>query len=103
MSGETGSADQMWTAATRSAPIVIQAVLAVLAVATWLWNESPAINHEPRAALLAGTASSVVLAAAVAAALYRRKSVAMRAIGLSTAASAAIVLIGAIPYAFWLL
>lgn len=98
--------DRVWSVATRSSPIVIQFVLAVLLVATWLLGRWPLISNivdAPRAEVLVATGIAVVISVGVAAALFRRDSSMARGIGLSTAASAAVVLIGAIPYACWLL
>jgi hypothetical protein len=98
--------DRVWSVATRSSPIVIQFVLGMLLVATWLLGRWPLISSTvdaPRAELLAATGIAVVISVGVAAALFRRHSSMARGIGLSTAASAAVVLIGAIPYACWLL
>jgi hypothetical protein len=98
--------DRVWSVATRSSPIVIQFVLAVLLVATWLLGRWPLISNivdAPRAEVLVATGIAVVISVGVAAALFRRDSSIARGIGLSTAASAAVVLIGAIPYACWLL
>jgi hypothetical protein len=99
--------ERVWSAATRSSPIVIQFVLGVLLIATWLLGSWSRTGHDgahaPRLALLVATGITVVISVGVAAALIRRDSSTARGIGLSTAASAAIVVIGAIPYAFWLL
>ncbi|WP_319449904.1 MULTISPECIES: hypothetical protein [unclassified Mycobacterium] len=97
---------RVWSIATRSSPVVIQFVLGVLLVATWLlgrWSLFSGAADAPRAEVLAATGIAVVLSVGVAAALFRRDSSMARGIGLSTAASAAVVLIGAIPYACWLL
>jgi hypothetical protein len=78
----------------------------VLLVATWLLGRWPLISNTvdaPRAEVLAAIGIAVVISVVVAAALFRRDSSIARGIGLSTAASAAVVLIGAIPYACWLL
>jgi dUTPase len=78
----------------------------VLLVATWLLGRWPLISNivdAPRAEVLVATGIAVVISVGVAAALFRRDSSIARGIGLSTAASAAVVLIGAIPYACWLL
>jgi dUTPase len=78
----------------------------VLLVATWLLGRWPLISNivdAPRAEVLVATGIAVVISVGVAAALFRQDSSMARGIGLSTAASAAVVLIGAIPYACWLL
>jgi hypothetical protein len=98
--------DRVWSVATRSSPVVIQFVLSVLLVATWLlgrWSLLSDTVDAPRAEVLAATGIAVIISVGVAAALFRRDSSLARGIGLSTAASAAVVLIGAIPYACWLL
>jgi hypothetical protein len=78
----------------------------VLLVATWLLGRWPLISNTadaPRTEVLVATGIAVVVSVGVAAALFRRDSAMARGFGLSTAASAAVVLIGAIPYACWLL
>jgi hypothetical protein len=98
--------DRVWSVATRSSPVVIQFVLGVLLVATWLlgrWSLLSDTVDAPRAEVLAATGIAVIISVGVAAALFRRDSSMAWGIGLSTAASAAVVLIGAIPYACWLL
>lgn len=99
--------ERVWSVATRSSPIVIQLVLGVLLIAMWLLGNWSSTGHDDahaaRLALLVATGITVVISLIVAAALLRRDSSTTRGIGLSTAASAAVTLIGAIPYAFWLL
>jgi hypothetical protein len=99
--------ERVWTVATRSSPIVIQFVLCALLIATWLLGRWPPMSPDtadaPRWALVVATGITVVISLIVAAALFRRGSSTSRGIGLSTAASAAVTLIGAISYAFWLL
>ncbi|MDT7758296.1 MAG: hypothetical protein QOH27_4194 [Mycobacterium sp.] len=98
--------DRVWSVATRSSPVVIQFVLGVLLVATWLLRRWPLVSNTvdaPRAEVLVATGIAVAISVGVAVALFRRDSSMARGIGLSTAASAAVVLIGAIPYACWLL
>jgi dUTPase len=78
----------------------------VLLVATWLLRRWPLVSNTvdaPRAEVLVATGIAVAISVGVAVALFRRDSSMARGIGLSTAASAAVVLIGAIPYACWLL
>ena len=97
--------ERVWSVATRSAPIAVQFVLGVLLITSWLLNKW-ALSHvafdAQRVALLAGTGVAVVISLAIATALLRRGSSTARGLGLSTAACAIVVLIGAIPYAFWL-
>jgi hypothetical protein len=92
--------DRAWTVATRSAPVVIQVVLGLLLVSTWLLGRW---SLAPRSAVLAATGIAMVVSLVVAAGLLGRGSPTARGLGLSAAACAAIVLIGAVPYAFWLL
>lgn len=98
--------DRTWTVATRSTPVVIQVILGLLLVSTWLldrWSLVGDAAHASRVAVLGATGIAVVLSLGTAVGLLARDSAAARGIGLSTAACAAIVLIGALTYAFWLL
>lgn len=98
--------DETWTVATRSAPVVFQLILALLLVSTWLLSRWAVVNDaaDPsRTAVLGATGIAVVVSLVVAITLLRGPSPRARGLGLSAAACAAIVLIGAVPYAFWLL
>lgn len=97
--------DRTWTVATRSAPVVIQVILGLLLISTWLlgrWSVVADAEHAPRVAVLGATGIAVVFSLGVAVGLLFRDAGAARGVGLSTAACAAIVLIGAVTYAFWL-
>ena len=98
--------DRTWTVATRSAPVVVQVILGLLLISTWLldrWSLVGDAAHASRVAVLGATGIAVVLSFGAAVGLLVRDSAAARGIGLSTAACAAIVLIGGLAYAFWLL
>jgi hypothetical protein len=62
----------------------------------------PNTSAATRATLLIAVGIAVVISLPVAAALFMRSSSTTRGIGLGTAASATIVLIGGVVYAFWL-
>ena len=99
--------DRVWSVATRSSPVVIQLVIGTLLIATWLLGRWSFVSADatdgPRSAVLGATGITVAISLIVAGALVRRSSSTARGLGLSTAACAAVALIGAIPYAFWLL
>jgi hypothetical protein len=98
--------DRTWTVATRSAPVVVQVILGLLLISTWLlgrWSLVADAAHASRVAVLGATGIAVVLSLGAAVGLFDRESAVARGLGLSTAACAAIVLIGAVAYAFWLL
>lgn len=98
--------ERTWSAATRSSPIVFQFVLCVLLVTTWLrgrWSLIHQTADPPRTALLLATAITVVSSLVVASSLHRQTSVTTSAIGISTAGSAAVILMGAVSYALWVL
>jgi hypothetical protein len=95
-----------WSVATRSAPFVIQLVLGVLMIAMWLVGKWSIVERDTRAgdhaSLLIATGITVVIALLAGGALLSRQSTTTRAIGLSVAASALVVLIGGVGYAFYL-
>jgi hypothetical protein len=99
--------ERTWSVATRSSPIVIQLVIAVALLATWLlgrWSVSGDVfTHSLGAAVLVAVGLTAIGSFNVAAALFLRDSATARGVGLSAAACAAVALIGAIPYAIWLL
>ena len=98
--------DHTWTVAARSAPVVVQVILGLLLISTWLlgqWSLVADAAHASRVAVLGATGIAVVLSLGVAVGLLVRGSAAAKGLGLSTAACAAVVLIGAATYAFWLL
>ena len=101
-----GFDDRTWTVATRSAPVVIQVILGLLLISIWLlgrWSVVADTEHAPRVAVLGATGIAVVFSLGAAVGLLFRDTAAAKGIGLSAAACAAIVLIGAVTYAFWLL
>lgn len=92
----------MWTAAARASVLVMQLVPGALLITVWLLgkvgfhnNNSHADQH---AQLLTGTGIVVAISLAVAGALLRRTSPTAQGIGLSTATSAVLLLIGAVVY-----
>jgi hypothetical protein len=114
MNGETVSSppatrrldQRVWAVATWSIPFVIQLVTGAVLIAMWLigkWTPlQPNTSAETRSTLLIGIGIAVVIFLAVAAALVTRPSSTTRGVGLGTAASAAIILIGGVVYAFWI-
>lgn len=97
---------RVWTVATWSTPFVIQLVTGAVLIAWWLigrWTPiQPNTSAGTRETLLTAIGIAVVVFMAVAAALVTRRSSTTRGIGLGTAASAAIILIGGVIYAFWI-
>jgi hypothetical protein len=99
--------ERAWSAATRSAPITIQLVLGVLLITMWLLGKSSFLAHDTRAGeratLLVAIGITALIGLLAGGALVTRGSSTARGIGLSVAASAAVVLIGGAGYAFWIL
>ena len=114
MNGETVSSppatrrldQRVWAVATWTIPVVVQLVTGAVLVAMWLIGRWTALQPDSsagtRSTLLIAVGIAVVIFLAVAAALVRRASSTTRGIGLGTAASAAIILIGGVVYAFWI-
>lgn len=102
---ESPANERMWTVATWALPFVIQVVLGVLLISMWLLGKSGLHNDTfagQRTVLLFATAIAVMIALVAAAAVFTRASSTARGIGLGTAASAAVVAIRAVVYAFWI-
>ena len=97
---------RVWTVATWSIPFVVQLVTGAVLIAMWLigkWTPlQPNTSAGTRSTLLTAIGIAVGIFLVVAAALVTRSSSTTRGVGLGTAASAAIVLIGGVVYAFWL-
>lgn len=102
-----------WTAATWAAPFTFQLVLGAMFIVLWLLGKMPPFTRydvethsshvSERVWLLVGAALTALLAVPVSGVLLRSQSSRVRATALSIAGSAAVVLVGAIIYAFWLL
>lgn len=102
-----------WTAATWAAPFTVQLVLGAMFIVLWLLGKAPpftSYNVEThstsvgeRAWLLTGATVTALVSALVSGLLLSSQSSRARVAALSTAGSAAVVLVGAIVYAFWFL
>ena len=90
-----------WSAATWSAPLMTQLVLALIIATSWLLGKS----FPGSGAVLFGVSAAAVfvLCAAVAVVLVRSPSSRVRGLALSTAGSYAVVLVGGAIYGFWIL
>ncbi len=90
--------------ATWSAPFVIQLVLAALLILMWLLGKWPFATHSAyggeRAWLITATAITTLVSLAISGVLLASRSSRRRGLALSVAGSAAVVLIGAVIYAF---
>jgi hypothetical protein len=103
---------QVWSVATRSAPLAIQLTFVVLAVATWLLGKwSSAQQHATgmnaydtmagtRVTLLAATAVAVAISMIGGWILLTRESSTARGVGIGLTGSALVTLIGAVIYAY---
>lgn len=102
-----------WSAATWAAPFTVQVVLGAMFIVLWLIGKTPpftSYNVEThstaigeRAWLLTGAAITALVSVLVSGLFLSSRSSRARVAGLSIAGSAAVVLVGAIVYAFWFL
>ena len=95
--------ERMWAVATWALPFATQLVFGVLLASMWLLGRAGFHDDTfsgQRTVLLLATAAAVVIALVVGAAAFTRASSTARGIGLGAAASAAVVAIGAVVYAF---
>lgn len=96
--------ERVWSAATWSAPIVIQLVFSGMFVAMWLLGKAGLHNDTPagqRTTFLIAMGLAVVISLVTASLLWRRTSPKTKGVGLAAAGSAAVVLIGGLAYAYW--
>lgn len=90
-----------WRTATRSAPLVVQVVLAPVIGLGWLWfNGGPlsygtALSYLATAALIVPTAAALVIGAA----LLRAESPRRRGVGLAVCGSGVVMFISGLAYA----
>ncbi|WP_445167508.1 hypothetical protein ACTXG7_27540 [Mycolicibacterium sp. Dal123E01] len=99
------SPTRFWVVSTRALPIMVQPVLGVLLTAMWLLGKAGIRNDTfegLRTTLLLAAGITILVSLTVAGVLFTRKSPTARGVGLSAAASAAVVAIGAVTYAVWL-
>jgi hypothetical protein len=97
-----------WSTATWTSPLVVQLVLGAMIIALWLSRKVPSYLTTSSYSggpgwFLAVTAVTVFVSVSIGGLLFRSRSSRIRGIGLSITGSAAIVLIGAIAYAFWII
>lgn len=94
--------ERVWSVSARSSLLVIPLVVGVLLFAMWLLEKWFVTQSGERATLLFATAIAVAISLVVGGALFSSESSTTRGIGLSLMASAAVVLIGGVGFAFWL-
>jgi hypothetical protein len=96
---------QAWRTATWSAPFVVQLVFAALLILMWLLGKWPFEKHDTfkaeGALFLTATAIAALGSLAISGVLLTSRSSRGRGLAVSLAGSAAVVLIGAVVYDFW--
>jgi len=86
---------ETWRVATWAVPITVEIVIAVMIVILWLLSKTPAFPRLERGWLLTGAGLAALVSLAAAGFLMRASSSRRRGLGLSVAASACIVAVGA--------
>jgi hypothetical protein len=104
---------RVWATATWATPFSVQLVLGAMFIALWLLGKVPpfttynVVTHSTyvgeRAWLLTGAVITALVSIPVSGLLLRSHSSRTRGVALSIVSSTAIVFIGAIIFAFWLL
>ncbi len=89
--------EHAWRTATWSAPLLVQAELAVLFLAMWALGQWPFATHD-RAWTLTATGCTMLVSLVCCAALLRSPTPRRRALALSLACSSVAVLIGAVVF-----
>jgi hypothetical protein len=97
-----------WSTATWAVPFMFQLVSGTMFIALWLLGKAPYFmthNAETggRAWLLTAAAVTALIWVPVSGLLLMSRSSRVRGIGMGVAGSVAIVLIGTIVFAFWIL
>ena len=90
-----------WSAATWSAPLMTQLVLALIIATSWLLGKS--FPGSGAVLFVVSAAAVFVLCAVVTVVLIRSGSSRARGIALSVAGSYAVVFVGGVVYGFWIL
>lgn len=97
-----GTDGAVWSTATWAAPFVVQIVLGVLVAASWAAGKMLADTHGLRQFVI-GAAVTLVLAAAVAGALFKSQSPRARGVAVSVFGSFVVTLIGGLCYGSWVI
>jgi hypothetical protein len=97
-----------WSTATWTTPLIVQLVLGAMFIALWLLGKAaPFMTHGSysgeRALLLTAAAVTALVSVAISGSLIMSRSSRVHGAAMSIAGSAAIVLIGSIGFAFWIL
>lgn len=92
---------QVWRTATWAAPFTIQVVLGVAVSISWLVGKYASDVHGFIQFAL-GASATLVLSAAISAALYKTGSLRAQGIAISIVGSAVVATIGATTYGFWI-
>lgn len=94
--------ERVWRTATWAAPFAIQIILGVAVAISWLlgkyWSTLHGIGQ-----LALGAGATVLLSAAVSAALYARRTPAAQGIAISVAGSCLVAVVGACIYGSWII
>jgi len=90
-----------WSAATWSAPLMTQLVLALIIATSWLLGTS--FPGSGAVLFVVSAAAVFVLCAVVTVVLIRSPSSRARGIALSVAGSFAVVVVGGVVYGFWII
>lgn len=94
--------ERLWKAATWSAPLAIQAVIALTAVVAWVLSKVAFTSDDVLASTLLLTATGIAVTVSLAAGgvLLTRRAATERGYGLGLLASAVVVMIGGVGLAF---
>ena len=94
--------ERVWRTATWAAPFVIQIILGVAIAISWLlgkyWSNLHGVGQ-----FAVGAGATVLLSAAVSAALFARRSPAAQGIAISVVGSCLVAAVGAVIYGSWII
>jgi hypothetical protein len=93
---------RVWQTATWAAPFTIQVVLGLAVGISWLLGKYLS-NVHGFGQFAFGAGATLLLSAAVSAALLTRESVRAQGVGISIVGSSVVAVVGATVYGFWII
>lgn len=94
--------ERVWRTATWAAPFAIQVILGVAVAISWLLGKYWS-NLHGAGQFAFGAGATVLLSAAVSAALFARRTPAAQGIAISIVGSCLVAVVGAVIYGYWII
>jgi hypothetical protein len=94
--------DRVWRTATWAAPFTMQVVLGVVIASSWLLGKYIS-NLHGFAQYASGTATTLILSAAVSVPLFLSNSPRAQGVAISIIGSLAVTVVGGVLFGFWIL